>query len=168
MKVMKNVTAAVALLGCTLAAVETAHAGSNLQKANDLKINTGQRMSESIRVVVNGETVHFEDQEPRMTNNRVYVPLRGVFERMGAEVEWKADERKVQARHNGRIVELWIDRTTAKVEGRDVALDAPPRIMNGRTMVPLRFISESLGADVHWRGEDWTVLIQTGDRRLHP
>ncbi len=115
-----------------------------------------------IRVSVDGQTVRFGNQQPIEQNDRVLVPLRGVFEEMGANVRWNPNNHAVTAERNGQRVRLRIGSREANVDGRVVTLDVPPTIMNGSTMVPLRFISESLGATVDWREYDQTVLINSG------
>ncbi len=115
----------------------------------------------SVRVFVDGDPVTF-DQPPIVVGSRVLIPLRGVFEQMGATVEWDAASRTVLAARGTTLVELRIGSRIAKVNERPVTLDVPPMIVRGRTLVPLRFISESLGATVDYRAESRTVLIYTG------
>jgi len=117
--------------------------------------------AQSIVTTVDGKTVQFQGQQPTMVNNRVMVPVRGVFEEMGVHVEWDAAAREVHAHGNGREAKLRINSPYAIVDGQTVELDAPPTIMHGRTLVPLRFISESMGAVVNWYSDTRTVAIDT-------
>lgn len=87
------------------------------------------------------------------------MPLRGVFESLGAEVSWNGETRSVIAVKNNTVVELQIGNPTATVNGDPVTIDVPPELREGRTFVPLRFISESLGAVVDWEPETYTVII---------
>ena len=114
----------------------------------------------AVRVFVDGDQVLF-DQPPITQGGRVLVPLRGIFEKMGAVVEWNAATRTVRAARGTTLVELQIGSRIARVDGRAVTLDVPPMVLGGRTLVPLRFISESLGATVDYRAESRTVLIST-------
>lgn len=114
-----------------------------------------------IHVEVNGQPVAFNDTQPRMINGRVLVPLRGVFEQMGAYVHWTDATQTVDATKGDTSVRLRIGDPVASVNGQNVALDVPPRLIGGSTMVPLRFVSESLGADVNWDDRDQLVLITT-------
>jgi len=114
----------------------------------------------AVRVFVDGDQVLF-DQPPITQGGRVLVPLRGIFEKMGAVVEWNAGTRTVRAARGTTLVELQIGSRIARVDGRAVTLDVPPMVVGGRTLVPLRFISESLGATVDYRAESRTVLIST-------
>ncbi len=120
-----------------------------------------------VRVFVDGEPVAF-DQPPIIQGSRVLVPLRGIFEKMGATVEWNAATRTVVAARGNTLVELSIGSRIAKVNGRPVTLDVPAMIIGGRTLVPLRFISESLGAAVEWRAESRTVLISSSGQAITP
>jgi hypothetical protein len=115
-----------------------------------------------IPVTVNGEPVHFNGQGPIMSGSRVLVPLRGVLERMGATVRWDPDNQTVSANKSGSDVKLHIGENTASVNGQPVTLDVPAQIINGSTMVPLRFIGEALGENVQWDAQQQMVAISTG------
>ena len=114
----------------------------------------------TVRVYVNGEQVMF-DQQPIVIGSRVLVPLRGIFEKMGATVVWLPESRTVRAQRATTSVELRIGSSTAYVNGAAVTLDVPAQIAGGRTVVPLRFISESLGAQVNYDANSRTVTITT-------
>jgi len=114
-----------------------------------------------IRVEVDGNLVHFNDTQPRMVDGRVLVPLRGVLEQMGANVFWDPSRRLVTARQGQKDISMYIGQRSAMVDGRTVTLDVPAMIIGGSTMVPLRFMSESLGADVMWLSSSQTVRIDT-------
>ncbi len=93
------------------------------------------------------------------STGRTMVPLRFIGEALLAEVKWDPAERKVTYKLEGRVIELWIDMKMARVNGKPVEVDPPPRIVNGRTVVPLRFVSENLGAEVSWEPETQTITI---------
>ena len=101
--------------------------------------------------IVNGEYKQI-DVPPMIINNRTMVPLRFIGEALGAEVNWMAETRTVIIALNGREVKMIIDQSTSE-------MDTPPTIREGRTLVPVRFISESLGADVVWYPSNKTVSI---------
>ncbi|MBI4280028.1 MAG: copper amine oxidase N-terminal domain-containing protein [Armatimonadetes bacterium] len=111
-----------------------------------------------IQVMVDGQPVVF-DQPPVMMQGRVMVPLRGVFERLGASVVWDDASRTVVAVRGDTAVELQIGRLWARVNNRTIPLEVPALVMGGRTLVPLRFVSEALGAVVEWREAARTVVI---------
>lgn len=118
--------------------------------------------AQGINVTVDGQTVPFNNgMGPKSVNGRVLVPLRGVFEQMGAYVQWNPATRDVIATRADSDVRLHIGDRVANVDGRQVTLDVPAMIINGATMVPIRFLSESLGAEVRWRSAERLVMIDT-------
>jgi hypothetical protein len=121
--------------------------------------------AQTIRVTVDGERVNFPDQQPRETQGRVLVPLRGVFEEMGAYVRWDAQQRTVFAQKGQTEIRLRPGDRTVHVNGQPRSIDVPAQLVNGRTMVPLRFISESLGAEVEWVSTRNEVVINTNGMR---
>ena len=110
----------------------------------------------SVVVVVNGQQVQF-DQPPIERAGRVFVPLRGVFERLGASVVYSNGQ--INATGNGRNISLQIGSTQATVNGQPQTLDVAPFLVGSRTLVPLRFVAQSLGANVDWNNNTSTVTI---------
>jgi len=119
--------------------------------------------AQGISVVVDGHPVQFDTTGPRYVNGRVLVPLRGVFEDMGAYVDWDPATRTVMASRSGTDVRLRIGDRAALVNGQRTMLDVPAQIIRGSTMVPLRFLGESLGADVQWFDARREVMISTAN-----
>lgn len=115
-----------------------------------------QALAADVRIIVNGQYVSF-DQPPIERGGRVFVPLRGVFERLGATVVY--DNGTINATGNGRNIQLHIGSTAATVNGQQTNLDVAPFLVGARTLVPLRFISESLGANVNYDGNSRTVSV---------
>jgi outer membrane protein assembly factor BamB len=107
---------------------------------------------------VNGLLIQL-DAPPTIINGRTMVPLRFVSETFGAEVGWDGTEQKITLIFYGKTVELWIGRSTAIINGDPMVLDASPTIINGRTMVPLRFCAETFGAEVGWDGATQTITL---------
>lgn len=120
-----------------------------------------------VRVFVDNSPVYF-DQPPEMVNGRVLVPLRGVFERLGATVTWDPASQTVLAQRAATNVSLRIGSPQAFVDGQPQYLDAPPMLVGGRTMVPLRFVSQALGAGVTWDATSSSVLIASGGAAISP
>ncbi len=116
---------------------------------------------QGIIVTVNGTPVDFPDAQPRMVQGRVLVPLRGAFEAMKATVNWDPTTQTVICYKNDKTVKLQIDSGWAEVNGTRVPMDVPAQIINHRTMIPLRLISESLGCDVTWDAMTQTVVIES-------
>lgn len=114
----------------------------------------------NIRTTLNGNYLNF-DQPPAMQNGRVLVPLRGIFESLGADVLYTPATKSIKATSaSGKVVELALGRREASIDGRTVYLDVPADTISGRTMVPLRFVSEAMGADVKWQSAAKTVAIE--------
>lgn len=99
------------------------------------------------------------DAAPTIENGRTLVPLRGILEEFGADIEWLPRSRQVKAKYKGKEVTLAIDSTDALVDGRSVKLDVPAKIVNDRTLIPLRFVSEQIGMNVEWNEEARSVKI---------
>ncbi|MCF8010909.1 MAG: copper amine oxidase N-terminal domain-containing protein [Clostridiales bacterium] len=121
---------------------------------------------ENLTVEVNGNEVNFPDQEPFIDpdHNRTYVPLRFVSEALGGDVDWEQQSKTAIVDRNGKHIEMAIDCTSPTVDGNNKVLDAPARLMNARTVVPLRFVSEALGAKVKWVSDTRTVVITDGQQ----
>ena len=112
---------------------------------------------DDIKVLLNGSEIEF-DQPPIIRDDRTLVPMRAIFEAMGCEVEW--DDGTINVRKGNKdIMTLWIDRAEMWLPDGNIILDVPPQIVNDRTLVPVRAISESMGADVEWDGNSRTVKI---------
>jgi hypothetical protein len=116
--------------------------------------------AQEVTVVVDGTAVRF-DQPPAMIGGRVLIPLRGVFEQLGASVQWDAAARLITAHRGATTIVLQPGNPSARVDGRVVALDVPAVIAGGRTLVPLRFVSEALGAAVNWDGATRVVYVSS-------
>ena len=111
-------------------------------------------------VIINGEKHTFES--PIIKNDRLLLPMRWVFETLNADVQWDNAARTVTAQRANDNVVLPINSPTATVNGKTIHLDTPAIIISNYTLVPIRFISESLGANVQWEGHSRTVTIELG------
>jgi len=98
--------------------------------------------------------------KPVIVNGRTLVPIRAIIEAMGGTVDWNAAEQKVTVKLLDKAVELWIGKTSATVSGVQKPLDVGPKLINGRTMMPARFILESLGATVDWDEKTQSVMVK--------
>ena len=115
-----------------------------------------------IQVLVDGRAINFSGAQPTQTNGRVLVPLRGVFEALGATVDYDAQTNTALAARGSTQVQLRINSTQAFVNGQLRTLDVPAQTRLGRTLVPLRFVLEALGVPVQWDAANRKVLISTG------
>ena len=120
--------------------------------------------AEEIKVIVKDEEKVF-DQMPVIVDGRTLVPMRGIFEALGAPVYWDDTTKTVTAKKSGKTISLVIGEKTAVVDGEIKTMDVAPEIINGRTMVPVRFISEALGEEVGWDADTRTVIVGKG--KLH-
>lgn len=118
----------------------------------------GSSRAAEVKVYLDGNMLVF-DQPPIIEDGRTLVPLRAVFEALGADVDWDGDTRTVTAQKEQLKIELQIGSKVAYVNNQPVELDVPGRIVNDRTLVPLRFVSEALGARVDWDGSASIVRI---------
>lgn len=116
---------------------------------------------EEIKVTVNGKFVEFPDMKPVIKNGRTLVPVRAIFEALNVEPKWNGETRTVTASNEITTIILPIGSNHATVNDKQIELDVPATIINGRTVVPTRFIAECLGATVDWDNEIRTVIINT-------
>lgn len=114
-----------------------------------------------IYVFINSIQQTYTDQKPMMKNGTTLVPLRGIFEALGATVKWNAATQSVTATRGTDKIVLTIGQSQATVNGKSVKLDQKAQIIGGSTMVPLRFIGESFRANVVWDKENQSVRIDT-------
>ena len=116
--------------------------------------------SNEIKVVVNGNYITF-DQKPVIENDHTLVPMRAIFEALGADVQWNNDTRSVIAEStDGTRITLIIDSDNMLINNTDIVkLDVPAKIIGSRTMVPLRAVSEALNCTVEWDAVSKTVTI---------
>jgi len=129
---------------------------SGVRSLYDMRDVTGD-----MKVALNGKYLAF-DQPPVNEQGRVLVPMRAIFESLGAKVLWDQESRTVKGTLGQTTVELTVGDTKALVNGAAKTLDVPAKIINGRTLVPVRFVSESLDASVGWYPMTRTVTIQRG------
>jgi len=111
-----------------------------------------------ITVMVDGNALSLP-VPPVIVDGRTLVPARGVAEALGGSAEWNSYGRKVTITTADKTIELTIDSNTAYVNGSAATLDVPAQIVNDRTMIPLRFVGEALGADVNYSSSSQTVTI---------
>lgn len=111
-----------------------------------------------IKIKINNE-LQVYDQNPLIIDGSTMVPMRGIFEKLGANVTWNKAEQIIDAERGSLNIRLAIGWDGAYIGQEEVKLDTAPQMINGRTLVPLRFVSEALGADVEWNGAAKTVSI---------
>lgn len=135
-------------------------------KANLKNLNSYKKLGKlfeklgkkGVFLYVNGEEPTLE-VNPFIKDGSTLVPFRAISESLKAEVTWNAEERSVTVTRGGITVKLFIDSTKATVDGKEVTLEVPAAIVEGNTVVPVRFISEALKATVKWEEETKSVVI---------
>lgn len=99
-------------------------------------------------------------QPPVIEEDRTLIPIRFLFEQMGATVDWNGETQTATISQNNTAVAFSINDTEADVNGQTVSMDVPARLINDKTMVPVRFLSENLGYTVDWDGEKRIITIK--------
>lgn len=112
-----------------------------------------------LKVTLDGKQMDFEVL-PRVENNRVLVPLRAIFEAMGAKVEWNQATQTATATKDNITVVLPLNSTQPTVNGVIWNLEVPAKVVQQRTLAPLRFVGEALGGTATWDQANFTVVLQ--------
>lgn len=125
-----------------------------------------QASTGTVKVTKDGKALSF-DVAPQIMNGRTMVPYRGIAEALGGTVKWDEKTKTVTVEKSGTTVKLTIDSKVAYKNNQRVNLDTAPVIVKGRTLVPVRFIGESLGSWVDWNATTRTVSIETSKQIKH-
>ncbi len=114
--------------------------------------------AQKVNVYVNNEKIEF-DVEPVVENGRTLVPLRGVFEKLGARVDWNKNISEVVIKDENNEIEMILGKEKVIVNGEVRNIDVSTKMINSRTYAPLRFISENMGHTVRWDKDTNSVYI---------
>ena len=101
---------------------------------------------------INGKLL-VSDTMPRIKNGRTLVPLRALAEETGFEVSYNEETKEINITNKDKIISFKIGEEKAYKNGEEIILEAPPEIINNRTLVPLRAISDAFGYDISWNAE---------------
>ena len=123
------------------------------QLTTEIKVSIGEHTA-----FIDGRALKLETA-PTINNGRTMVPVRFIGEALGASFLWEEKTRKVSYIYQDMLIEIFIDQRQAFVNRQPIVLDTAPFIIDGRTLVPLRFVSEQLGATVVWDEVTRTVTI---------
>lgn len=121
--------------------------------------DTIKGLSDAPYVKYNNTILAF-DQPPVIENDYTLVPIRFLFEQMGAEVAWDQQTQTATIAQDNTIITFGIDNTNASVNGHNVSMDIPARLINNKTMAPVRFLAEELDYTVYWDGENRIITIE--------
>ncbi|MCR4718259.1 MAG: copper amine oxidase N-terminal domain-containing protein [Firmicutes bacterium] len=113
---------------------------------------------DDIRVSVDNQFLSF-DVAPRLIGGRTMVPLRAIFESLGAVVSWDDETKTITAYNEVSMVQTKINSNIMYVNYKEVQMDTAPMIIDGRTLIPVRFIAEAFNCDVNWDGNAKLVTI---------
>jgi hypothetical protein len=117
-------------------------------------------LAKDVSVVLDGSVLEF-DVKPTIIDGRTMVPMRKIFESLGAEVEWEGSTKTITAKKKDTTVVMQIDNNVLSVNGKAIELDVPPQLVDGRTLVPVRAIAESFEIKVIWDDVTRSVLLTT-------
>jgi len=160
-RVYRNMAAAYARLGCYHRAVACleralkvgAQNGDFMRDIKYLYKHIGDRKP---KVFVNGRHPNF-DVQPTMQNGRTMVPIRALAETLGSKVTY--NNGQVTFKRNNKTVNLFVNKPVAIVNGDNVTLDQSVTVINGRTLVPLRFVAENLDCNVDYASESGIITV---------
>jgi hypothetical protein len=110
-------------------------------------------------IVIDGRAQDFTGY---IVNGRTVVPMRALFEALGATIEWNSDTWTVKATKGSKVIILTVGQVQGKINGQDYTLAVPPVLINSRTFVPVRFVIDALELDITWDQPTWTVIINSG------
>lgn len=114
-----------------------------------------------ITVLLDGRELDFGNVEPQIINGRTMVPMRVIFEELGCTINWDATTKSISASKGIVNIDLTVGKKSSRINGKEYILDAAPCIIDGTTLVPLRFVSEALGVDVKWNQNTKTASLMS-------
>ncbi len=142
---------------CMVAALVFAFVLSG-QTSASAATDKGIQIRNNVTINIDGETIQIND--PILDKaDHLLLPMRALYEAIGASVEWNKETLTASANRNGKVINLTIDAMTALVDGQEVAMDVAPIMYKDRIYMPLRFVTENLDGNVNWDPSTQTVDI---------
>ncbi len=126
-----------------------------------VKAATVSKQPQAIKLIINGEEIENLPAPPVIYNNSTLVPAREVFEPLGSVVDWKPATQEIYVGNSQDLLILQIGNKYADFNGRQLQMSIPPQIINGKTMIPLRFVAESFGYEVDWSDTKRAAYVNT-------
>jgi len=123
-----------------------------------IELKIGQKMMK-----VNGVQEEIDPGKatsPQVINGRTLIPIRAVIEALGGTANYDANDEKITLKKGNSTLQMWIGKTSLIINAASKTMDSAPVILNGRTMVPVRFVAENFGYSVRWKATEQTVVIQ--------
>lgn len=130
----------------------------NTDTVEDIALTINTSTDNSINVTINGEKIYF-DVQPMIIDGRTLAPMRTIFEKLGASVDWNADTQTVTSIKGDTKISLTIGDNMLYINDIAKTLDVPAILSNNRTLVPVRAISEAFSCSVEWDNDSRTVII---------
>ncbi len=153
---MKKFKTALSVVLCTVMVLSSLVVFADEPSADNSAVNT------AVKVIMDGKQLTF-DVDPIIENGRTLVPFRVIFEKLGCEVDYNKDAagQHITATKEGYNLSFDVGSLEMKVNDKTVTLDVGSKILNGRTLVPLRAVSEAFACNVGWNSKQRTVYINT-------
>lgn len=129
------------------------------------KVHIFKLSSKVIKIFINNKIGYLNDKEieletpPIIIKGRTMVPLRFVVESFGGEVFWNNDDKSIKIKFEDKEILMWVNSNISFINDKKYTLDVPPTIINGRTVVPIRFVVEALNSYVFWDSKEQKVTI---------
>lgn len=123
--------------------------------------------AKDISVLLDNQKISF-DVAPQIIDNRTMVPIRAIFEKLGADVYWDSSTSTATAIIDDYVVKCKVGSKTLTVNGKNHQMDTSPIIIGGRTLMPARFAAEAFGGEVKWDGNTRTAYITSACNRTFP
>lgn len=126
--------------------------------SNSFAANEQPHVIQGVKVYIDGTI--FQTESPFYNlNGFTLVPMRPIFEGLGAKVKWEQSTKTIVASTEERIIELTIDKDIAKINDKSHSLTVAPKLINNTTYVPLRFVAEALMYEVDWDSRNKAISI---------
>ena len=124
-----------------------------------------RKKAKNVSLIIGQNSITIDDEvreldvAPMVDNDRTYLPVRVISEALGSSVEWEEGKKEIVIRSEEAIIKMWIGKSVINVNGKDISVDVAPILINNRTLIPIRFISEHLNCNVAWDQEKQQVRI---------
>ncbi|MCX8095401.1 MAG: copper amine oxidase N-terminal domain-containing protein [Caldisericia bacterium] len=148
--------------------IDSGHQIKEVNEENNIvekKFHIFKLTSKVIKIFINNKIGYLNDKEieleipPMIIKGRTMVPLRFVVESFGGEVVWNNDDKSIKIKFEDKEILMWLNNNISYINDKKYALDVPPTVINGRTIVPIRFVAEALNSYVFWDSKEQKVTI---------
>ncbi len=151
---------ALSLIAMSIPFVQGAAQDPTTPASTASPVNAAKQVK-SMRVIVDNKEVNFGANGVRTFGGRTFVPFRALFEALGSEVDYDLVHKKVTATKGNNEIELTVGEVIARKNGAEITMEAAPQLVKATTYVPLRFVAESLDANVDFDKAAGVITITT-------